>query len=105
MAWVVLVFAGLLEIGWSVGLKYTAGFTRPLATILTATSMVASLALLGVAVRELPLGSAYAVWTGIGILGTAAAGIILFGEPANFTRLFCIGLIVAGVVGLKVVSA
>ncbi len=105
MAWVVLLLAGLLEVGWAVGLKYTAGFTRPLPTVLTIASMVASLGLLGLSLRTLPLGTAYAIWTGIGTLGTAVLGIALFGEEASAARLACIGLIVAGIVGLKLVSS
>lgn len=105
MAWLILFLAGLLEIGWAVGLKYTDGFTRPLATFLTVVSMVASLALLGVSLKALPLGTAYAIWTGIGTLGTAVLGIVLFGESANLARLACIVLIIAGIAGLKLVSA
>jgi len=104
MAWVILVAAGLTEIGWAVGLKYTQGFTRPIPTALTLTAMVVSLWLLGVAVRTLPLGTAYAVWTGIGTVGTAILGIVLFNEPATTIRLVCVGLIVSGIVGLKLVT-
>ena len=104
MAWVVLLLAGLFEVGWAVGLKYTAGFTRLLPTLLTAASMVASLGLLGLALKALPLGTAYAVWTGIGTIGTAVLGIVLFGEAADAARLGCIGPIVGGIVGLKLVS-
>ena len=104
MAWVFLFLAGLLEIGWAVGLKFTEGFTRPLPTLLTLMSMVASLALLGLSLKALPLGTAYAIWTGIGTLGTAALGVVLFGESASAARLTCIGLIVAGIAGLKLVS-
>jgi quaternary ammonium compound-resistance protein SugE len=104
VAWFVLFFAGLLEIGWAVGLKYTAGFTRPLPTVLTVASMAASLGLLGLSLKTLPLGTAYAIWTGVGTLGTAALGIALFGEEINMARLACVGLIVAGIVGLKLVS-
>jgi quaternary ammonium compound-resistance protein SugE len=104
MAWVVLFVAGLLEIGWAVGLKYTAGFTRLWPTVGTAAALVASMGLLGVALRTLPLGTAYAVWTGIGTVGTALLGILLFREPATAARLFCIALIVAGIVGLKFLS-
>lgn len=104
MAWLLLFLASLFEIGWAVGLKYTEGFTRPLPTFLTVASMVASLALLGLSLKALPLGTAYAVWTGIGTLGTAVLGIILFAESASATRLTCIGLIVAGIAGLKLVS-
>lgn len=105
MAWVVLFVAGLLEVGWAVGLKYTEGFTRLWPTVATVTALVASMALLGIALRTLPLGTAYAVWTGIGTVGTAVLGIVLFREPATAMRLFCIALIVAGIIGLKVASA
>ena len=105
MAWVILFVAGLLEIVWAVGLKYTAGFTRLWPTVGTAVALVASMTLLGIAVRTLPLGSAYAVWTGIGSVGTAVLGIVLFREPVTAMRLLCIGLIVAGIVGLKLASA
>lgn len=101
MAWIVLLIAGLLEVGWAVGLKHTAGFTRLVPSLLTIASMAASLALLGLALRTLPLGTAYAVWTGVGIIGTAILGMVLYGEPANAVRLLCIGLIVAGIAGLK----
>lgn len=104
MAWFILLLAGLLEIGWAVGLKYTDGFTRPLPTALTLLSMVASVGLLGLALRALPLGTAYAVWTGIGTVGTALLGIVLFGDPATAARLLCIGLIVAGILGLKLLT-
>jgi quaternary ammonium compound-resistance protein SugE len=104
MAWVILFVAGLFEIGWAVGLKYTEGFTRLWPTVGTAVALVASMALLGVSLRTLPLGTAYAVWTGIGSVGTAVLGIVLFREPATAVRLACIGLIVAGIVGLKLVS-
>lgn len=104
MAWGVLFLAGLLEVGWAVGLKYTEGFTRVWPTVGTAASLVASMALLGVALRTLPLGTAYAVWTGIGTIGTAVLGIVLFGEAATAMRLVCIALIVAGILGLKLVS-
>jgi quaternary ammonium compound-resistance protein SugE len=104
MSWVYLFFAGLFEIGWAIGLKYTDGFTRLVPTLLTAVSMVISLFLLGIALKTLPVGTAYAVWTGIGAVGTAILGIYLLGEPAAVGRLVCIGLIVSGIVGLKVVS-
>ena len=105
MAWVYLFVAGVMEIGWAVGLKYTEGFTRLWPSVLTGAALVLSMILLGVALRELPIGTAYAVWTGIGAVGTAALGILLFGEPADAARLLCIGLIVAGIVGLKVTSS
>ena len=101
MAWIILFVAGLLEIGWAVGLKYTEGFTRLWPTLGTAASLIASMGLLGVALRTLPLGTAYAVWTGIGTVGTAVLGIILFREPATATRLVCIALIVSGILGLR----
>jgi quaternary ammonium compound-resistance protein SugE len=104
MAWILLLLAGILEIGWAVGLKYTDGLTRPLPTFLTATSMVASVVLLGLAVKTLPLGTAYAVWTGIGTVGTVLLGIWFLGEPATATRLGCIAVIVAGIAGLKLSS-
>jgi quaternary ammonium compound-resistance protein SugE len=104
MAWIILLLAGLFEVGWAVGLKYTEGFTRLWPTLWTVGAMVLSLALLGLALRSLPLGTAYAVWTGVGTVGTAVLGIWLFQEPADTLRLLCIGLIVAGIVGLKLVS-
>ncbi|SCX41777.1 quaternary ammonium compound efflux SMR transporter SugE [Variovorax sp. EL159] len=104
MAWVVLFFAGLLEIGWAIGLKYTDGFTRLWPSVGTALSMVLSVVLLGWAMRSLPVGTAYAVWTGIGAVGTVILGIVLFHEPANAARLICVGLIVAGILGLKLTS-
>jgi quaternary ammonium compound-resistance protein SugE len=104
MAWLILLLAGVLEVGWAVGLKQTEGFTRPLPTLLTILAMIASLALLGLSLRTLPLGTAYAVWTGIGTIGTALVGIVLFQEPATVARLMCIGMIAAGIVGLKLVS-
>ena len=104
MAWIVLVLAGLFEVGWAAGLKFTAGFTRPLPTALTIVAMALSLGLLGLALKALPLGTAYAVWTGIGTIGTALLGIVLFGEPATAMRLVCIGLIVAGILGLKLAA-
>ena len=105
MTWLVLFVAGLLEIGWAVGLKYTEGFTRLWPTVATVVSLVGSMGLLGVALRTLPLGTAYAVWTGIGTVGTAVLGIVLFREPATAMRLVCIGLIVAGIVGLRLSPA
>jgi quaternary ammonium compound-resistance protein SugE len=104
MAWLLLVAAGLFEVGWAIGLKYTDGFSRPLPTALTVAAMAVSLGLLGLALRDLPVGTAYAVWTGVGAVGTAALGILLFGDPATPGRLACIGLIVAGIAGLKLVS-
>ena len=104
MAWTILFIAGLMEIGWAIGLKYTEGFSRPLPSVLTLACMAASVILLGLAVRTLPIGTAYAVWTGIGAVGTAILGIVLFGDPATALRLACIGLIVAGIIGLKLVA-
>lgn len=104
MAWVYLVIAGLLEIGWALGLKYTEGFTRIMPTALTVAAMVASVALLGLALRDLPVGTGYAVWTGIGTVGTAILGMYLFGDPATVARIVCIALIVAGIAGLKILS-
>ena len=104
MAWFLLFLAGLFEIGWAVGLKYTDGFTRPMPTILTVISMIISVVLLGLAVKTLPMGTAYAVWTGIGTVGTVLLGIWLLGDPATFVRLACIGLIVAGIAGLKLTA-
>ena len=104
MAWGILVLAGLLEVVWAVGLKYTDGFTRPWPTVGTGLALAGSMGLLAVALRTLPLGTAYAVWTGIGTIGTAVLGIVLFDEPATAMRLACIALIVAGIVGLKVAS-
>ena len=104
MSWVYLFVAGLFEIGWAIGLKYTNGFTRLVPTLLTAISMAISLGLLGLALKTLPVGTAYAIWTGVGAVGTAILGVYLLGEPATAGRLACIGLIVAGIVGLKVVS-
>ena len=102
--WTLLLVAGLLEIGWAVGLKYTEGFTRPGATAATLAAMVASMGLLGLAVRDLPVGTAYAVWTGIGAVGTATLGVLLLGEPATPMRVISIALIVGGIVGLKLGS-
>lgn len=104
MAWGILFIAGLMEIGWAIGLKYTEGFTRLVPSTLTLVSMVASVVLLGLSLKTLPVGTAYAVWTGIGTVGTALLGIWLFGEPATALRLACIGLIVAGIIGLKLVT-
>ncbi|MDP3256938.1 quaternary ammonium compound efflux SMR transporter SugE [Bosea sp. (in: a-proteobacteria)] len=104
MAWLYPFIAGLFEIGWAIGLKYTQGFTRLVPTVLTLASMAVSLGLLGLALKSLPVGTAYAVWTGIGTVGTALLGIVLLGEPATALRLACIGLIVAGIVGLKLVA-
>ena len=104
MAWVWLTLAGLLEVVWAVGLKYTDGFTRLVPSAITVAAMIASVYFLALAVRTIPIGTGYAVWTGIGAAGTAILGIILFAEPATALRLGAIGLIVAGIVGLKLVS-
>jgi quaternary ammonium compound-resistance protein SugE len=101
MAWTYLFFAGLFEVAWAIGLKYTAGFSRIVPSLLTIAAMAISLALLGLALKSLPVGTAYAIWTGIGAVGTAALGIYLFSEPATTMRLVCIGVIVAGIVGLR----
>jgi quaternary ammonium compound-resistance protein SugE len=101
MSWIILFFAGLFEIGWAVGLKYTEGFSRPLPTALTVAAMLISLGLLGLAMKELPLGTAYAIWTGVGAIGTVIAGIILFGESMALFRLASVALILCGLVGLK----
>jgi quaternary ammonium compound-resistance protein SugE len=104
MAWLLLGLAGLLEIGWAIGLKYTKGFTELWPTVGTVAAMIASISLLGIAMRTLPVGTAYAVWTGIGAVGTVILGIVLFGESAGVGRLVCVCLIVAGIIGLKIVS-
>jgi len=101
MAWVYLVIAGFFEMGWAIGLKYTEGFTRPIPTALTVAAMIISVVLLGIALRDLPVGTGYAVWTGIGTVGTAILGMYLFGDPATAARIACIGLIIAGIAGLK----
>jgi quaternary ammonium compound-resistance protein SugE len=104
MNWLILVLAGLFEIGWAIGLKYTDGFTRPWPTLGTVVAMAISLALLGIAMKSLPVGTAYAVWVGVGAVGTAILGIVLLGEPANAGRLLSLSLIVAGIVGLKLAT-
>ena len=104
MAWIVLVVAGVFEVAWAIGLKYTDGFTRLWPSVGTAAAMIVSVVLLAWAMRTLPVGTAYAVWTGIGAVGTVILGIALFGEAATVARLACVGLIVAGIVGLKVVT-
>ncbi|MCK1741883.1 quaternary ammonium compound efflux SMR transporter SugE [Bradyrhizobium sp. 139] len=104
MAWSILFVAGLLEIAWAIGLKYTEGFTKLVPSVLTLAAMAGSILLLGFALKTLPIGTAYAVWTGIGAVGTAALGIVLFGEPATAFRLASIGLIVSGIIGLKLVT-
>ena len=104
MAWFLLVLAGLFEIGWAIGLKYTEGFTRLWPTVGTVAAMVVSLSLLGVAMKSLPVGTSYAVWVGVGAVGTAILGIVLLGESANVGRLISLGLIVAGIIGLKLAT-
>lgn len=104
MAWTFLFLAGVFEIGWAIGLKYTEGFTRLGPTVATIGAMVASIALLGLALRDIPLGTGYAIWTGIGTLGTLTLGIVLFAEPASVARLTCAGMILAGIAGLKLLS-
>jgi quaternary ammonium compound-resistance protein SugE len=104
MAWPLLVVAGLCEVGWAVGLKYTHGFTRPLPTVAVVAAMLLSVWLLAIALRTIPVGTGYAVWTGIGAVGTAILGIVLFGESRELLRILCILLIVAGIVGLKLVT-
>ncbi len=105
MAWVVLFFAGLFEVAWAIGLKYTDGFSKLWPSVGTVVAMTASVVLLGWALKSLPLGTAYAVWTGIGTVGTAALGMLLFGEPAGAARLLCIAAIVGGIIGLKMLHA
>ena len=104
MAWIILFLAGLFETGWAIGLKYTDGFTRLWPTVWTVFAMIVSLWLLGIAVKTLPVGTAYSVWVGVGAVGTVALGIVLLGEPANAARLISVGLIIAGIVGLKLAS-
>ena len=104
MAWIHLTIAGLLEIGWAIGLKYTEGFSRPAPSLWTVAAMIASFYFLSLALNTLPVGTAYAVWTGIGAVGTAILGIYLFDEPATALRLACIALILSGIVGLKLVT-
>jgi quaternary ammonium compound-resistance protein SugE len=104
MAWLVLTLAGLFEVAWAIGLKYTDGFSRLWPSVATLAAMAASVGLLGLALRSLPVGTAYAVWTGIGALGTAVLGMLLFDEPATVGRLVCLGLIMAGILGLKLAS-
>ena len=104
MEWIYLVIAGLLEVGWAMGLKYSQGFTKILPSILTVIGMVASFYFLSLSLKSLPLGNAYAIWTGIGTVGTVILGIILFKEPINAMRMLCIAFIVLGIVGLKLIS-
>lgn len=104
MAWILLLVAGLLEVGWAIGLKYTEGFSRLWPSVLTLAAMAASVFLLGVAMKSLPVGTAYAIWVGIGAVGTALLGIALFAEPASAGRLVSLGLILAGIIGLKLAT-
>jgi quaternary ammonium compound-resistance protein SugE len=104
MAWVILVVAGLFEVAWAIGLKYTEGYTRLWPTVGTVAAMIISLALLGVAMKTLPVGTSYAVWVGVGAVGTAILGIVLFGESAHAGRLVSLGLILAGIIGLKLAA-
>lgn len=101
MAWLILFIAGLCEVGWAVGLKYSEGFTRPVPTVITGVSLVASMVLLAWAMKSLPLGTAYTVWTGIGAVGAITLGVVLFKEPLTAPRIICLALILAGIVGLK----
>lgn len=104
MPWFILLVAGLFEVCWAIGLKYTDGFTQPVPTVLTLAAMGCSLALLGVAMRDLPLGTAYAVWTGVGAVGTVIAGVVLFGEPVTWLRMGSVSLVIIGLLGLKISS-
>jgi quaternary ammonium compound-resistance protein SugE len=105
MTWIILILAGLLEVVWAVGLKYTEGFTRLIPSALTLAAMAGSVGLLGLALRTLPLGTAYAIWTGIGTVGTVLYGIVMLNEPASVVRLTCIAMIVGGIIGLKISNA
>lgn len=104
MEWIYLVVAGIFEVGWAIGLKYSYGFTRIMPSALTIVGMLASFYFLSLSLKSLPLGNAYAIWTGIGTLGTVILGIVLFGEPFNIMRIICIIFIVAGIIGLKLIS-
>jgi quaternary ammonium compound-resistance protein SugE len=104
LAWFYLFIAGLFEVAWAIGLKYSEGFTRIVPTTLTVAAMIASVVLLGLALRDLPVGTGYAIWTGIGTVGTVILGMVLFGDPATAARLGCIGLIIAGIAGLKLLT-
>jgi quaternary ammonium compound-resistance protein SugE len=105
MTWIILIIAGLLEVTWAVGLKYTHGFTKLMPTLWTLTAMLGSIGMLGLALRSLPLGTAYAIWTGIGTVGTVIYGIVVLHEPASAMRLACIAMIVGGIIGLKITTA
>lgn len=104
MAWIILIIAGLFEVGWAIGLKYTEGFTRLWPTVGTALSMIISVWLLGIAMKSLAVGTAYSIWVGVGAVGTVVLGIILLGEPANIARLISVALIIVGIVGLKLAT-
>ncbi len=104
MAWIILVVAGLFEVGWAIGLKYTEGFTRLWPTVWTVLAMIVSLWLLGIAMKALPVGTAYSVWVGVGAVGTVVLGILLLGEPADAARLISVALIIAGIIGLKLAT-
>ena len=104
MSWIILIIAGLFEMGWAIGLKYTEGFTRLWPSVATLGAMLVSIVLLGIAMKNLPVGTAYAVWTGVGAVGTAILGIYLFGDSASVARLACLAMIAGGIIGLKVVS-
>ena len=105
MTWIILILAGLLEVAWAVGLKYTDGFSKLVPTVLTLSAMAGSVGLLGLALRTLPLGTAYAIWTGIGTVGTVIFGIVVLNEPASMVRVGCIAMIVGGILGLKLSTA
>ena len=105
MAWIILVLAGLFEVGWAIGLKYTEGFTRLWPTLWTALAMIISLWLLGIAMKSLPVGTAYSVWVGVGAVGTVILGIVLLGEPANAGRLISVALIIIGIIGLRLATS
>lgn len=105
MKWLILIIAGLFEVWWAIGLKYSEGFSKPVPSIFTIAGMIASFYFLSLALKSLPLGTAYAIWTGIGTIGTVILGIILFKEPADIFRLLCIGFIIIGIAGLKLVSS
>ena len=104
MTWIILIMAGLLEVVWAVGLKYTAGFTKLVPSVLTLSAMAGSVGLLGLALRTLPLGTAYAIWTGIGTVGTVIFGIVVLNEPASVLRVACIAMIIGGILGLKIAT-
>ncbi len=105
MAWIYLAVAGLFECGWAIGIKYTEGFTKPVPTVLTISAMAISFWLLSIAMKTIPIGTAYAVWTGIGAVGVALLGMLLFNESKDMVRIFCLLLIVSGIIGLKLVSS